>query len=65
TVSEATLSVVVENGGKLPLSEILRRRVRYFTAGGAMALKIHRLFIEVRLALDGRGEMIGVWKRVI
>ena len=36
TVSESKLSVVVKNGGKLPLSEILRRRVRYFTAGGAI-----------------------------
>jgi putative transposase len=30
------LRQVMENGGKLPLSEILRLRVRYFTAGAAI-----------------------------
>jgi REP element-mobilizing transposase RayT len=35
-VSEATLSAVIDSKGVLPLSQVLRLRVRYFTAGTAI-----------------------------
>jgi len=47
TVSAADLQRVIDEGGRLPLSTVLRCRLRYFTDGGVLG---SRAFVEVQLA---------------
>ncbi len=47
TISAADLQRVIDEGGRLPLSTVLRCRLRYFTDGGVLG---SRAFVELQLA---------------